>query len=598
MSELALGAWAQHIQGADGASLEVQVNVGGTTAVASAGPGSLFFNEFIDLNNNNVFDAGDTGLVIAGSLLELQTGIDFDNSNFDIIINLNPEFIDSGIFFFDPELDDPVPANQFDFYSVILHEVAHGLGFFGLARELPVADDLPFGDFLGFGNITVATRFDLLIDDSDIPPRFVGANSVDIYGSGVPLEFTTGSRGSDLAHFLGNTANDLGVLVDLRLALENPFVIRGDRVEIGALELAVLQDIGHTIIEKPDVPFINTFDRLPDSAVPIVTVGGLNGINRSSLFLGIDLSSIVPFVFTASSVGIEVTTSIGSELGGRVLFAPGSFGSNVNLSLKDVFGLSDLSEVNSGDTLSASLEVRLFNPAQAVLEGAKIGSVSETYTTVDLTLGRGGNNREKFFGKKSDDIFLAGNDNDRLFGNGGNDLLFGEDGNDKLFGGKDDDILIGGDGHDNLYGGQSNDVILGGKDNDKLFGDSGSDILIGNAGQDDIYGGLGDDLLMGGEDKDKLYGGSGSDIFIFGNGDGKDLIFDYKVGEDKIGLVEGELTFDDLTITQQNKNTVIGVSSTNEQLAVLKFVNASSLTANDFAIVSDISSIGEAVDIV
>ena len=606
LSELALGAWAEHIQGASGASLEVQVNVGGTTAVASAGPGDLFFNDFQDLNNNNVFDAGDLGLIIAGSLLELQTGSDpNDNSpkdnKPDIIINVNPDLIGSGDFFFDPELNDPVPKDAIDFYSVILHEVAHGLGFFGLAGELPVANDLPFGNFLGFGNITVATRFDLLINDIDIPPRFVGPNSVNIYGSGVPLEFTIGSRGSDLAHFLGNTANEFDIDVDLSLALMNPFVIRGDRLEIGALELALLKDIGHTIIEKPDVPFINTFDRLPDSDVPIVTVGGLSGINRSSLSLGIELSSIVPIILPsrpiASSVGIEITTSMNAELGGRVLFSPDSFGSNVNLSLKDVFGVSDLSKVNAGDSLSASLKVRLFNPAQAVLEGAKIGSVSETFTTVDLTLGRGTNNRDKFFGKISDDIFLAGNNADKLFGNSGNDLLFGEDGNDNLFGGNDDDILIGGDGKDNLDGGLGNDILLGGKGKNKLFGGDGNDILIGDSSKDTIYGGFGDDLLVGITGKDKLYGGFGSDIFIFGNGDGKDTIFDFQVGKDKIGLVEGELTFNDLTITQQGKKTVIGVSSTNENLAVLKFVNASSLTANDFMILPEIASIVEAVDI-
>jgi len=37
------------------------------------------------------------------------------------------------------------------------------------------------------------------------------------------------------------------------------------------------------------------------------------------------------------------------------------------------------------------------------------------------------------------------------------------------------------------------------------------------------------------------------------NGDGTDTIVDFEMGIDRIGLVEGELTFADLTITQKDK---------------------------------------------
>ena len=463
LSELAMGTWAQYIKGVEEASLEVQVNVGGTNAVASAGPNEFVVTGFIDSNSSGEFDAGDTAVVTAGSLSELQTGVDPNGNLADIIINVNPEFIDDGRFFFDPELNNPVPEDAFDFYSVLLHEVAHGLGFLGLTESLPVLDNLPFDDFFGFGNVTVATLFDLLIDESGSIPVFTGSNSVALYGNGVPLEFTTGNPGSDFSHFLGNTSNDVSALVDLRLALMNPFVIPGDRGEIGALELALLEDLGHTIVNKSNVPFINTFDRLPDSDVPIITVSGLSDfdIENQNLSLGINLSSIVPsilpFQSIASSVGIEITTSAGTETSDRLVFEQGSLGENVVLSLSDVFGVPD---VNAGESVSASVNVKLFNPAQGVLEGAKIGSVSETTTNVELTFSRGTNDEDEFSGGSSDDIFLGGNEEDELVGNGGNDFLVGGDGDDELFGGVGNDTMIGGNGSDEFNFSSGNDIII------------------------------------------------------------------------------------------------------------------------------------------
>jgi len=46
-----------------------------------------------------------------------------------------------------------------------------------------------------------------------------------------------------------------------------------------------------------------------------------------------------------------------------------------------------------------------------------------------------------------------------------------------------------------------------------------------------------------------------NDLFVFGNGDGTDTLVDVEIGIDRIGLVEGELTLADLTITQDSNNT-------------------------------------------
>ncbi len=95
----------------------------------------------------------------------------------------------------------------------------------------------------------------------------------------------------------------------------------------------------------------------------------------------------------------------------------------------------------------------------------------------------------------------------------------------------------------------------------------------------------GNDTLTG----DDFSGGSGSDIFVFGNGDGTDTITDFDPTEDKIGLVEGELTFEDIEIIEIEGNAAISVMSTGETLAVLDSVEASAITEDLFVITSDIS---------
>lgn len=202
----ALNTWGHFIDAADGSSLEVTINVGGTSAVASAGPGTFAISDFFDLNGSGALDDGDFLLIEAGSLFELRTGIDVNGADADIVINVNPDLINSGAFFFDPELDDAVPPGLFDFFSVLLHEIGHGLGFLGIS-DTNAPFDLPLFDLANLsleGIVTIGTPFDLLIDvNAQGNPVFVGSQSIAAYGEGVPLEFQTGSPGSDLSHFLG-----------------------------------------------------------------------------------------------------------------------------------------------------------------------------------------------------------------------------------------------------------------------------------------------------------------------------------------------------------------------------------------------------------
>ena len=204
--------------------------------------------------------------------------------------------------------------------------------------------------------------------------------------------------------------------------------------------------------------------------------------------------------------------------------------------------------------------------------------------------------------------------NETLVGAENNDTIDALDGDDTAAGGLGDDIIQGGGGNDVLRGDLNsrnpqndepggNDIIFGGDGNDRIGGKAGNDILSGDAGDDLIWGDAGDDILMGVTGNDILVGDnssgdSGSDLFVFGNGDGTDTILDFEVGIDRIGLVEGELTFADLSLTQEAGNTLLGVTSSGETLAILNNVQASSLTQSSFAIVPDVSNPSEVLALV
>lgn len=140
--------------------------------------------------------------------------------------------------------------------------------------------------------------------------------------------------------------------------------------------------------------------------------------------------------------------------------------------------------------------------------------------------------------------------------------IIGTDGDDYREGTMEDDLLIGLGGNDILSGGHYSirDYFFNYESidlsNDRLMGGAGNDILYGGAGNDTLFGGKGDDILIGGLDRDVLYGGAGKDIFTFFNNayvddfrdndydfsesyvgaGGRDVIKDFKVGEDKIDL--------------------------------------------------------------
>jgi fimbrial isopeptide formation D2 family protein/uncharacterized repeat protein (TIGR01451 family) len=207
----------------------------------------------------------------------------------------------------------------------------------------------------------------------------------------------------------------------------------------------------------------------------------------------------------------------------------------------------------------------------------------------------GGDGEDVIDGNLGNDSIITGSGNDHAMGGRGDDILWGEAGNDLLFGDLGNDTLCGGDGDDILVGsngnpgntGDGNDMLCGGAGNDRLFANEGDDTLNGGDHDDCLFAGKGNDLvkgdcgsdqLFGEEGNDTLIGGDGNDIFVLRQGSGTDTVEDFKLGEDRIGLVG--LTFENLRISQGTTGAEIRANG--ELLAILLGVSATALTPASF----------------
>ena len=155
-----------------------------------------------------------------------------------------------------------------------------------------------------------------------------------------------------------------------------------------------------------------------------------------------------------------------------------------------------------------------------------------------------------------------------------------------------------------VFGTLDGDVIEVEGSNQLIFtGDSDDfiDASVGSEGGNQIYAGSGDDTLIlglgdrpvGGEGDDRFFVTSGGDNVITG-GEGADqfwiasaefpdainLITDFTLDEDVIGIGGLGIDFDDVSLTQQGDDALIGTDG--KDLALLQDINTSDLSADDF----------------
>ncbi|WP_050532010.1 calcium-binding protein [Pseudaestuariivita atlantica] len=124
---------------------------------------------------------------------------------------------------------------------------------------------------------------------------------------------------------------------------------------------------------------------------------------------------------------------------------------------------------------------------------------------------------------------------------------------EEIIGNSGDNLIQGSGGADTLVGASGSDTLEGGEGNDLIRGSTGNDVLAGQDQNDTLLGGIGADTLIGGAGTDNLRGQQGPDVFVFtaitefGTGATRDIIVDFKRGEDLIDIsdvnVDGAFTF-------------------------------------------------------
>ncbi|SFC34230.1 fasciclin domain-containing protein [Tropicimonas isoalkanivorans] len=145
------------------------------------------------------------------------------------------------------------------------------------------------------------------------------------------------------------------------------------------------------------------------------------------------------------------------------------------------------------------------------------------------------------------------------------------------------DYVSAGAGNDMVLAGRGNDVVLGRNGSDVLKGQLGADTLIGNKGSDQLNGNRGRDVVDGGRDNDQLRGGAGDDTFVFSKGYDRDVVIDFRNGQDVIDVRGTDIdTFGKLddTFVDRAFGTVLDFG--NGDRLVLLGVDQSRLDESDF----------------
>ncbi len=150
-------------------------------------------------------------------------------------------------------------------------------------------------------------------------------------------------------------------------------------------------------------------------------------------------------------------------------------------------------------------------------------------------------------------------------------------------GGGGGDAMGGGALDDRLDGWAGNDTVDGGAGADTLLGGFGADLLIGGAGYDSLSGGDGADTLIGGSGNDTMAGGRGADLFEISAGGGRDMVIDFKPGEDDLRLLGvGLNSYADVMAAAVQSGADVLITASGGQIIQLNNLQLASLQAGDF----------------
>ncbi len=380
-------------------------------------------------------------------------------------------------------LDGLPPGNKIDFVSVVLHEIAHGLGFLSLVN-------LATGEkFMGrddiymrrLENSRTGRRYPQMSNRERVDAsqsgnalkwtgaRVIAAGSVLVDGvdpSGRVEMYAPRPRepGSSVSHFSTSLFPN---------QLMEPFLTGPDQVP--DLDLPLLLDLGW----KPrvfgadlSIDVLDFPDPVPQGEVLtyLITVRNDGPEDSTNVSLTETLPEGVIFLSADPSQGACLETTVATM---NCRFGTIARRAVVTVSLQLLvirLGPITHTAVVTGD--------RDFNPENNTLEGMSLVNV--------VPAGLLCNRRP---------VTLVGSERaDAVTGTPGPDVIAALDGDDRI------DGLAG---SDHICAGAGQDTVRGGPGADFLFGQSGPDSLIGGTGRDRLKGGSGVDRCEGGAGRDK-----------------------------------------------------------------------------------------------
>lgn len=284
-------SWGRHID----SNVTLRVRVDGESFVVRAGGSSSNGRSLgTDGAGNTILEPGPLSLILTGN----NPG--FPASGFDVVIGLDPVFVENN-YWFDPQPEKrlhAVPFNRGDFISVIMHEFGHSFGVLGF-RSFSMGQN--YGNFVqGFATLYDSMTLFLgngnTVDDNGDPNplRFNGMTASDVFGDLVPISNvpSTAFLATQNFYHLG-TCGDPAILTG---ALMNGCSIpNGARLPLSELDLALYDDLGYPI-QPVTAKDILVLPDLNNSGVP--EVAALRTTATSTIETRIGDSS------TASNLGI------------------------------------------------------------------------------------------------------------------------------------------------------------------------------------------------------------------------------------------------------------------------------------------------------
>ncbi|UTW56214.1 calcium-binding protein [Kordiimonas sp. SCSIO 12610] len=540
--------WARYLDPVTDVTLTIDFGFideeGGTLAEAGSSFGRI-----------GTTDDGEPLFQIA-TITELATGVD-PFSTADITLSFNLANLDD--IYFDPDITtvDDLPSNLNDGFSILLHEIGHGLGFLGFIDTPADLDDPD----------NVISVYDQLVRFDGNIPFFTGANARASFGGDVPL------TPDDPSH-LGNPNDPNDPLTGPGGDILQPFAVRGVRESISSLNIAVLQDVGIPVrTASSSANELFGFELENDTIDGLEGNDTLDGLGGNDTLRGGEGDDQIlgngGNDFISSGLGDDLAT--GGDGDDQIFAGVGDVGADT------VIGGA------GNDTLGGGGGNDLvIGGGSNVIDGIDAGAITLAGANTlfggsgdDTLLGGGfddanGNGQydvgEEVISVAGVNTIFAGTGNDRIAGAAGNDILGGGTGDDTLRGGDGNDTFFGGQGdasdtgrNDVISAGNGNDTVFSGAGNDDIDGGFGDDELFNGAGNDTVRGNLGDDTIFGGADDDRLSGNGGADTFAFFDGNGNDTIIDFSVAEDTLDLNGTEIDFTDLaSVEAAASNTTQG----------------------------------------